>query len=375
MTTKKMILILFLFHSFISFSQNSSTDNKMSLDKECELASFVVSPHVTIYPNSNIAIENLSCDSLLFYTWDFGDGTIIVQEGYAPTLTHYYRNWGVFYITLTVEGDTSYAQMTDSVIVNVPMPEIIGYTIDDTVCGDNANFYASIAYTVTRQWYFNENPILDTGLFVGTSTNHLEIIDPIDSYIGDYYCIGSNDSGFISTDTVSFIIGEAVSANFSVSPLITEWPNSYIGIENLSDYGMDYYKWNFGDGYSLIQYEYSSVITHFYDTCGILDLRLTVKKNLCSNTDSEIITVFDPNFISDTDEKISIFPNPVKNYFQIKGISNIAEIIIFTIDGKEILRQNITNNQNIDVSTMKNGIYILIIKTDNNNFSLKFTKE
>lgn len=375
---KAKIFIIILFSSVLVMGQTSShntNDSDLKSSKDGELAVFTFTPLNGIYPNSNIQFTNLSPDTLLSYVWDFGDGTMIIQDEYIPTFSHYYETWGIFHVSLTVYGNTSYEQATDSVVISVPNVLAAGYMTDDTVCGGNVIFQASLIYTTINQWYFNETPIIDTGLFSGANTGTLTITEPNDSYIGDYYCIGSNDSSSLSTDTVTFVIGEKVEANFSATPQTATWPNSSIGIENVSSQTGNSYFWDFGDENTLLQSSYEPTFSHYYDTCGVFNLILRVENELCSDVDSQYIYILSPNLISDINNKFSLYPNPAKYFFQIEGISNNAEITIFSVDGKQISNQIISNNQKIDVRSFKKGVYIVQLKSNGRNYSLKFTKE
>lgn len=72
---------------------------------------------------------------------------------------------------------------------------------------------------------------------------------------------------------------------------------------------------------------------------------------------------------------ITIFPNPVKDYLNVivKNINKISKVQVFDLSGNIILDYNKTFNDNfsIDVSTLKQGVYVL--KTD--GVSQKFIKK
>jgi Secretion system C-terminal sorting domain len=70
--------------------------------------------------------------------------------------------------------------------------------------------------------------------------------------------------------------------------------------------------------------------------------------------------------------QFSIKPNPAKDYFIIT--SNIsapshAEVNIYDLSGRIILKQVITisGEQKINISTLRKGAYIVILKPDNDN--------
>jgi len=69
------------------------------------------------------------------------------------------------------------------------------------------------------------------------------------------------------------------------------------------------------------------------------------------------------------ENNIYIYPNPVKSILNIRTNNNeINKIIIYNVLGKEVLK---TNEATIDFSTFENGLYIIKIKTNNNNIITK----
>ncbi len=73
--------------------------------------------------------------------------------------------------------------------------------------------------------------------------------------------------------------------------------------------------------------------------------------------------------------QINVFPNPANNYINIEGDLPIANYQIKNTLGQSIKSDNFTN-QSIDISSMENGIYFIIITTsDNKLISKKILKE
>lgn len=70
--------------------------------------------------------------------------------------------------------------------------------------------------------------------------------------------------------------------------------------------------------------------------------------------------------------EITIFPNPAKNIFHVKG-NNISEIEILNLAGVLVLKNNSTTQ--IDMTDQKNGIYLVRIKQGNKTVVKKLVKE
>ncbi len=71
-------------------------------------------------------------------------------------------------------------------------------------------------------------------------------------------------------------------------------------------------------------------------------------------------------------EKNLIYPNPANNNFQLNLNNNEQyTLIIFNIDGQNLYSKEIYSNQKIDISHLKNGIYIVKIFNDNEEYYSK----
>ena len=69
--------------------------------------------------------------------------------------------------------------------------------------------------------------------------------------------------------------------------------------------------------------------------------------------------------------QINLLPNPSNGIIQITGIQETESVKIFNILGDEVYQGSISGNELLDISTFKNGLYIL--KFENGN-TIKFIK-
>lgn len=78
-------------------------------------------------------------------------------------------------------------------------------------------------------------------------------------------------------------------------------------------------------------------------------------------------------------EEINIYPNPTKEKFHLEVNSASGQFIdlqIFDIQGKEIIRlDNFNTNQNVVISNLISGIYLVMIKSPNYHQVIKLIKE
>jgi PKD repeat protein len=136
--------------------------------------------------------------------------------------------------------------------------------------------------------------------------------------------------------------------------------------------GIYYSAWDFGDGFSSTEKN----PVHQYSQQGEYTVRLaTYNRNLACDTISKTIKVSRLDNIDGLNsESITIYPNPAENRVYISGINKPFEVSVFDISGKLRLVQQKTGTEPVEVSSLKNGIYIIEIKTGNSAVYRKFVK-
>ena len=73
-------------------------------------------------------------------------------------------------------------------------------------------------------------------------------------------------------------------------------------------------------------------------------------------------------------ELISVYPVPASEYITINTSLNIDRAKIVNQLGQVVLTINDLNLKKIDISTLKNGVYSLLIKSGNKSKTLRFVK-
>jgi len=68
---------------------------------------------------------------------------------------------------------------------------------------------------------------------------------------------------------------------------------------------------------------------------------------------------------------IALYPNPAKDVVNISSSSKISSISVYDITGKMVLKSNTIANDQINVSSLKSGIYLVRIEDVNNNYEDK----
>ncbi len=73
----------------------------------------------------------------------------------------------------------------------------------------------------------------------------------------------------------------------------------------------------------------------------------------------------------------SLYPNPVNNTLNIRGLQKGDELQLFNIYGQLLLSENCSNDSNklLDIHSLSNGIYTIQFKRNNSKYLRKFIKE
>ncbi|MCW3807776.1 LamG-like jellyroll fold domain-containing protein [Plebeiibacterium marinum] len=80
--------------------------------------------------------------------------------------------------------------------------------------------------------------------------------------------------------------------------------------------------------------------------------------------------VNDNDYITSSNESVkniplSVFPNPFKNYIQVKGFIGEKMYTICNLSGSDVKKGLVSESQNINVEELSNGIYILKVYGEN----------
>lgn len=71
-------------------------------------------------------------------------------------------------------------------------------------------------------------------------------------------------------------------------------------------------------------------------------------------------------------DTLKIFPNPTENAFSIYGLTETSSVSIFDLNGRKLTHvPSVTNNQQVDVSSLQSGVYFVRISSGANTFVTK----
>jgi hypothetical protein len=89
--------------------------------------------------------------------------------------------------------------------------------------------------------------------------------------------------------------------------------------------------------------------------------------------------LFDNTVLSSPDvmaaDAITLFPNPANDELNISSSTPINSFQILDLSGKSILSDKMNISNTVDVSSLRPGIYLISLESDNSNKTLKFIKQ
>jgi len=240
----------------------------------------------TVFPFLAIVVS--PGDPVVQYTWDFGDGSPLVNTT-SPSEVYQYGSSGIFDVKLfvtTQSGDTASHTETGFIKVGTKPTAIIDSVFHD-VCFHSAVQFNDLSLPPITGWEwifgdgsrsFMQNP-LHQYIFDTSGT-----VDPFDIVLIAY------DNGCSDTDTVANMV--------SVRGPIPDFMYGYdcdlpftVSFTNLSG-GADNYTWDFGDGSPA---DTSMNVVHVFDSAGTYLVKLTATNisNNCTVDTTYIIDVSD----------------------------------------------------------------------------------
>ena len=73
-------------------------------------------------------------------------------------------------------------------------------------------------------------------------------------------------------------------------------------------------------------------------------------------------------------QNIKVYPSPASNKLYIKGILNATELLLFSADGRQVLKKKVLGDSEIDLN-IENGLYLLKITSENRSTTKKIIVE
>jgi gliding motility-associated-like protein len=230
------------------------------------------------------------------FTWNFGDGSPIIIAGLTPPITHTFPAPGPYKVILSLP-DTAYcnAPDADTVLIDIAANVKAKFTTPAFGCVQyNAEFDNQTTGGQTWLWEFGD----------GTTSTAFE---PIHLYAiaGTYQVrlIAFNPNTCNLSDTTAYFtitVLDAPTPDFSFSP-VTPLENTPTTFSNLSSPDAIRFRWQFGDGDSILTIS-RQPLQHQYNATGTFNACLTAynaagcDSMICRPVQALIVPVLDvPN--------------------------------------------------------------------------------
>ncbi|MEO6134172.1 MAG: PKD domain-containing protein, partial [Ginsengibacter sp.] len=175
------------------------------------------------------------------FTWDFGDNTPPVTQGFTPPITHTYAGPGTYQVRLTL-NDVAFCNSPDDTVKTIRLsPEVKAlFTTPAKGCVPyNAKFTNNSLGGLNFEWDFGD----------GTTSTE-ESPTHLYSQVGDFTvrlsAFDSTSCNLVDNASFTISVSSIPSASFTFNPLQPE-ENVPINFINQS-LGATSYLWNFGDG-------------------------------------------------------------------------------------------------------------------------------
>jgi len=195
--------------------------------------------------------------------------------------------------------------------------------------------------------------------------------------------------GWGGVDSVTVLLGNGTGTYSNSVNYYTDWAGQVVTADFNNDGFKDLGFTNVNGGYRVsimlgtgsgsfnapVNYAVSGFVWYIsssdFNNDGKPDLATTGsrKLNVLINVNCGVTGIGENNSIQES----IIYPNPTSNSFIIETVTNeLKTVMIFDVSGKQVLTQKISGMQNsIDVSSLSDGYYTLIIGTSTNTISKK----
>jgi len=207
--------------------------------------------------------------------------------------------------------------------------------------------------------------LTDGDLFEGSQTSNLEILNIDASISGDFLRCKITDQSEVLYSSLARLEGASVDFLHTVNTTSVNFESFILG-------GTDFI-WDFGDGNTSTE----ANPVHEYAESGIYTVKLILQSDLCGEImmqkDIDVIVLG----INDVNNNLSFYPNPAENLIQIHSSAESllnSRIQVTSLDGKLMQEEAInTNGQSFELrlNSLKSGMYLLLIKTNEHQYQHK----
>lgn len=132
--------------------------------------------------------------------------------------------------------------------------------------------------------------------------------------------------------------------------------------------------WDFGDNSSNPT---TATVSHTYTANNVFNVRLyTTDNNSCEDSATQQVTTNNVGLIDAMIAQVKVYPNPASSFLQVESGFVVHEAEIWNISGQQIQTKVVDTNQfEFDLSGMTPGAYLLKLKWNDQEATLRFIVE
>ncbi len=314
----------------------------------------------------DIELTNLSIDAST-YEWDFGDGSVSTEEN--PS--HTYATEGNYTITListnVCGSDTSYQEI--AITYSAPVADFIADNITPTTHDTVAFTDLSTNFPDTWLWLITPPTITYQNGTASYSQNPYVSFDAPGPYT--VTLTASNAEGSDTETKTDYItVSYPVPVADFIADNTTPTTSDTVIFTDLSINSPDSWSWIITPS----TYSYLNGTTSFsqhpnirFDAAGNYTISLTASNEWGSGmeTKTDYITASGSIGINPISEnqgisEISVWPNPTTGILNINlSFQDKIEISVLDITGSVIFQQTLNNENTIDLSSLREGLYYI----------------
>jgi PKD repeat protein len=318
------------------------------------------------------------------YFWDLGDGTTSTKS----ELVHGYAVAGEYNICLTI-SDTTTGCTTKECLKRTFLPINCTAAINPITSHDSTIFFPLqlqpyMFYPTTNIWEYGDGQ-------VGTIPRHT--YDAVGTYSVCYSGMDTNLNCKVEKicTPVTIIGNDSCKSYFGIKkdyiPDSFYFDNGFLNVKSVK------YYWNFGDGTSgagpNIHHKYPTpppFSSKEYLVClKIVDTVLNCQDSICKKimVSNYPMSIDDKAAQEEDISNLSVFPNPFLTDLHIKFTLNHAsplQFFIYNFQGQKVteqlLQKELAGEKDIflNLESLSNGVYLLLIKTDQNQITKRILK-
>lgn len=265
---------------------------------------------------------------------------------------------GIYYDTLSNFYGCDSILEKNLTLLSLPQPDLG----NDVLACDGSIIEINIGHPAFANFIWNNNSFdsLYTSTFMEATSDTIVWVRVVDT------------SGCIGSDTLSLLPNNLGPIGATI---ITENGLSIGYRATMIPEKGDSWYWNFGDGQKHIG---DTNVLHTYSQNGIY-LSCLVVENECDKDSTCLGVTLIVGISEGIEKELKIYPNPVENEMYIEmneNLGSMSEIKVLSDDGALVIL-NITttgHRATLDLSTLQNGTYILVVTTENEMYHHKFIK-